>query len=48
MSDSDRDPAGSTASGGQLRRLSLFLLIGGGIALGISVAFQWAQFGAGV
>ena len=45
MSGSDHDPDISTAPVGQLRRLSLSLLVGGSLALGISVVFQWAQFG---
>ena len=43
MSASDRDPDDSASGGGQLRRLSLSLLVGGLIAFGISVAYQWAQ-----
>ncbi len=45
MSGSHQVPATSSAPGGQLRRLSLSLLVGGLIALGISVIVQWAQFG---
>ncbi len=47
MSGSDLRPDGRTTSGGQLRRLSLSLLVGGSIALGISVVLQWAQLGGG-
>ena len=45
MSGSHQIPTTSSASGGQLRRLSLSLLVGGSIALGISVVLQWAQLG---
>jgi hypothetical protein len=45
MSDLDPRTGDSAESGGQLRRLSLYLLVGGLIALGLSVAIQWAQFG---
>ncbi|MCZ3390130.1 MAG: hypothetical protein LH645_13685 [Actinomycetia bacterium] len=44
MSGSGSDPDGSPAPAGHLRRLSVYLLVGGSIALGISVAYQWAHF----
>jgi len=44
MSSSDREPDAGTKPGGQLRRLSLYLLVGGLIALGVSVVYQWAQY----
>ena len=47
MSELDPRAQGGTESGGQLRRLSLYLLVGGLIALALSVAIQWAQYGGG-
>ncbi len=45
MSGTGSDPGGSPARAGHLRRLSMYLLVGGLVALGISVVYQWAQFG---
>ena len=47
MSDLDPRTEGNAESSGQLRRLSLYLLVGGLVALGLSVAIQWAQYGGG-